>query len=584
MPERVKDEEASERERTPRLHGALIVCGPLGLALSVVLSMWSSSQKILHSVDVQVDAQWQAGQRIALRTQVFGDDLRPLERALAVEAELIDAAGARHALGSLTEVGTGLAQAELAVPTGASGPAELLLRYEVAGQRRFEERVAVELVEHRTPRTAEQVVAGSMLQWGDDTEAQPSDLRIDLRFAGRVLAGFHNQVFVRVTDPQGKPWAPTDREPSVEVRLLSGEWSGTKGKGDDPPLVHRGKLDRLGLADFAGVLSSDVVRFEVRLPPPAPKLVPEPVPPTPETATPTPAPPPAGPKRALRFVSHAGTVDVLPSTDFARPGDTITFAVEAISTRKPVFVDAHAPDGAWLMTATPPLIVPQVGSWTIPATLGEGLLQLEGYQSVSSPEQSAALARIQLSTLAPGDPRSLEPLIAAQREQLSLPRVDKQYDVARERAYLDALAQATLDVDEVARARSFLLGSLEPQVFGPPVALDTRAREEQTLAEFKAAWTLGIRWLLLGGGGLFIALLAGLVWRHQRQFEARSSAALGLVAGEGDSPLDDEAFADQSLSILRARQEIVTRGVITILLWVAMLIVTIMMLEKLVWT
>ncbi len=96
----------------------------------------------------------------------------------------------------------------------------------------------------------------------------------------------------------------------------------------------------------------------------------------------------------------------------------------------------------------------------------------------------------------------------------------------------------------------------------------------------KQRWLIRIRWWLFGGGGLFIVLLAALVWRHQRQFERQSSAALGL----GEAERDDEVFADQSLALQRARREIIGRGTITILLWVAMLIITIMMLEKLVWT
>ena len=220
--------------------------------------------------------------------------------------------------------------------------------------------------------------------------------------------------------------------------------------------------------------------------------------------------------------------------------------------------------------------------WTIPESIAEGLLQFESYQSVTSPEESASLARVQIAKGDRGERRLLDPLIARQREQLALPRVDKQFEVEREKTYLDALAAAKLQPTEVMRARSFLIGSLEPIVHGPPVALDTRLREEQTLATFKAAWVLGIRWFLLGGGGLFITLLGALVWRHQKQFEERSSQVLGLVPGE--SALDDETFTDQSLAIMRARQQILVRGVVTIALMVAMLIITIMMLEKLVWT
>ena len=576
--------EPTLEDKPPRLHWALIVAGPIGLACAVVLSMWSSSRRILHSVDVQVDARWQAGERLALRTQVFGGDLRPLDRELVVGAELVDAQGVAHPLGSLTQVGAGLAQGEVDVPALAPGSAELHLRFEPDGQAAFEEVVPVELVDARASATGTQVIAGSNLQWGDDSDPQPADLRIDLRFADRVLAGFRNQVFVRITDVQGKPWAPKDRAAKARVVLISGEWSGAQGNADDPPVVFEGPLDRLGLADFAGVLSSEVVRFEVRLPGPDPIVVPTPVDAPPVAEAPPPAPPPqfAGPKRTVRFVSHAGTVQVLASADFARPGDTLKIEVEAISSRKPVFVDVHAPDGSWIASFTPPLIVPQVREWTIPESIAEGLLQFESYQSVTSPEESASLARVQIAKGDRGERRLLDPLIARQREQLALPRVDKQFEVEREKTYLDALAAAKLQPTEVMRARSFLIGSLEPIVHGPPVALDTRLREEQTLATFKAAWVLGIRWFLLGGGGLFITLLGALVWRHQKQFEERSSQALGLVPGE--SALDDETFTDQSLAIMRARQQILVRGVVTIALMVAMLIITIMMLEKLVWT
>jgi hypothetical protein len=595
MSERESDESRPaddvDEDEAPRLHWALIVAGPIGLACAVVLSMWSSSQKIPHSVDVQVDSTWKAGERLALRTQVFGGDLRPMERAIEVSTSLVDGQGTQHELGTLTEVGTGLAQGEIEVPALAPGPAELHVHYRPEGRDAFEEVVPIEVVADRPASVGEQVIAASMLQWGDDSDPQPADLRIDLRFAGRVVAGFRNQVFVRITDVQGKPWAPKDRPATVQVRLISGEWSGVKGKSDDPPIVHEGPLDRLGLADFAGVLTSDVVRFEVRLPAadpvpvPAPPVDAPPVDAPPVVDAPPSAPPPpsfGGPKRAMRFVSHAGTVHVLASTEFARPGDTLKLGVEAISGRKPVFVDVHAPDGSWIASFTPPLTVPQEREWTIPESIGEGLLQLEGYQSVTSPEDSAAIARVQISGGDRGDRRLLEPLIARQREQLSLPRTDKQFDVARERVYLDALAQAKLDPREVMRARSFLLGSLEPVVHGPPVALDTRLREEETLATFKANWTLAIRWFVFAGGGAFILLLAGLVWRHQKQFEVQSNRALGM---DGDrSKLDDETFADQTLALARARQQILVRGVVIIALWCAMLIVTIMMLESLVWT
>ena len=129
-----------------------------------------------------------------------------------------------------------------------------------------------------------------------------------------------------------------------------------------------------------------------------------------------------------------------------------------------------------------------------------------------------------------------------------------------------------------------MLGSLEAVVHGPPQALNTRSREDETLSEFKRRWTLGTRWFLLGGGSLFILVMAAMVWRNQRRLEVQTSSALGLVAGSPDSALaDQETLADQSLSIARSRRELLVRGLFTIALMVAALLLTVAMLESLVW-
>ncbi|PRP91856.1 hypothetical protein ENSA5_52380 [Enhygromyxa salina] len=350
--------------------------------------------------------------------------------------------------------------------------------------------------------------------------------------------------------------------------LVSGEFDDQVGDLDNPPVLYDGPVDTLGLATFHGVLSSDVIRFEVRLP---------------GTSEAT-----SGPKRRLRFVSHAGTVRVDASTDLARPGDSILITVEALSGRKPAFVDVHGPDGAWFDTITPPLHVPQDREWTVPDRFADasGFIQFEAYQSTLRPEDSSAIARVQLAPAGVEHVDSLAPLIERQREQLSLPRIDRQFEIGRERAYLshvEAQHQAkALDEAEIGRARAFLIGSLEAVVHGPPQSLNTRAREDQTLATFKRDWTIGIRWFLLGGGGLFILVMSLLVWRNQRQLEARTTDALGLVSGN-PSVLDDEAFADQSLAIMRSRRQILARGVFSIALMVAALILTVAMLESLVW-
>ncbi|MCA9684455.1 MAG: hypothetical protein KC457_19835, partial [Myxococcales bacterium] len=144
-----------------------------------------------------------------------------------------------------------------------------------------------------------------------------------------------------------------------------------------------------------------------------------------------------------------------------------------------------------------------------------------------------------------------------------------------------------LSDDELALARAFLIGSLEAVVHGPPQALSTRVREEQDLARRKRIWTVAIRWFLLGGGALFILAMTMMIWRNQKRLEAQTSAALGLVAGApGESvidQLDEDTFADQSLAIMQARRQVLTRGVLTVALMTAALLLTLAMLESLVW-
>lgn len=615
----VSGEHVFESGRAPRLHWALMVLGPAGLAIAILTSLWSSSRHVVRSVNVQVETRAVIGEQLAIRTQIVGGDLKPLPGSTAVRLSLVDDGGVTHELAALREVGDGLSQGTFIVPALEPGSAELLLHYlPVAGWvEPFEERVPIELVRERDASLGRVVVSENMLQWADDTDAQPESVRIDVIPDGRLLAGFDNRVFVRVTDVAGRPWKPAFGSARIQVRLASGEFGGIVGDPDKPPILYDGPVDALGLVSVSGLLSSDAVRFEVQLvgdkeiaaakaaaeaaanplveSPPAENPPPEAAPP--EAAPPEAAPPvveaPAaltGPKRRLRFVSFAGTVRVSASTDFAHPGEEIKITVDAISTKRPAFVDVHGPSGAWIDSFTPPLVVPQQREWIVPDSFAPTdkpgpFIQFEAYQSTLRPEDTSAIARVQLAAAGRSRADSFAPLLERAREQLSLPRVDRHFEIGRERAYLSHIEAAQrdgkLDAATLEHARAYLVGSLAVVVNGPPQALNTRAREDETLAVFKRKWTIAIRWFLLGGGGLFICVMSIMLWRNQRQLESSTTAALGLVAG--DSVLDDEELADQSLAIIRARRELLARGVLMIVLAVAGLLLTVAMLESLVW-
>lgn len=594
----VSGEHVMAGERAPRLHWALMILGPIGLAIAIVLSLWSSGRRVERSVNVQVETTWEAGEQLAVRAQILDGELEALAGTTVVTIRVEDADGRGEALGTLAEVGPGLAQGSFIVPALAVGEAEFVVHFEPASEQiePFEERLPITIVDERATGAGHQVIAAHMLQWADDTDEQPPGVRIDLRPAGRLLAGFDNTMFVRVTDPAGKPWVG-----EIRVLLISGEFGRAIGReigreigrSDESPVLFEGPVDLLGLASISGQLTSDVVRFEVRLRDPAQPSDPKP----PEARTLEAQPPDQfnGPKRRLRFVSHAGTVSVHASTNFAHPGDTVELTVDAISARKPVFVDVHRSDGAWLDTFTPPLRLPQDREWTIPTSIAEtskvgALIQFEAYQSTLRPEDSSAIARVQVTPAGTSKAASVAALIERQRQQLSLPRIDEEFEIDRERAYLSEI-EALLDTADQAtvdRARAFLLGSLQPVVHGPTQALNTRAREDQTLAAFKRRATRGVRWFLLGGGALFILVMSAMVWRNQRKLELQTSGALGLVAEDSDSSIaldqiDPEVLADQSLAIVRARRELMIRGALTIGLMIAALLLTVAMLENLVW-
>jgi hypothetical protein len=72
-----------------------------------------------------------------------------------------------------------------------------------------------------------------------------------------------------------------------------------------------------------------------------------------------------------------------------------------------------------------------------------------------------------------------------------------------------------------------------------------------------------------------------MVWRNQRQLERRTTEALGLVPGSG--AIDEEIFADHSLALVRARREMIGRGILSIGIMTAALLMTVLLLESLVW-
>lgn len=529
----------------------LVVGGPLGLLLAIIASLWVSSRRVEHSALVQVERTWVPGEQLGIRTEAFDGAQKGVPQ-VAVDLALHTADGAVHPLGQLPS-GTrdGLAQGRIQVPPVEPGPARLRMQFGAPGTE-FHEDLPVELVAERTPVLGRYTVSGSVLQRADDTDPQ-TPMPVVLRPMGRLLSGFTNRFMVRVTHADGKPWAGP-----VEVVLVAGEFMGTRGRIEDPPSLLKGSTGSLGLLSFEGPMTSEVIRFGVRV------LSPE----DPERVL---------HQRRFRLVSYAGVtkVDVRP---WAIEGeDRIELHARGLGRKRPVFVDVFGPDGAFV-DALDPFRAEPPRDWIHPS-LAPGLVQFEAYHFTTAPGESADVARVQLCGTDPKSAESLKPLVKLHGELADVDRVELDYDAELEKAYAKRLPKLVHSEADVERAREWLLGTLPVHVHGPPVALMTRAREEDNLAAWKRRWTLGLRWATLGGGAAFLGLLLGLMLRSHRRAAAATLREIRRIEDDSDGTEIPELRAH----VDRAIRTGLLRGLGFVLMMALGLVLTVMLLENLLW-
>jgi hypothetical protein len=531
---------------------ALILAGPLLLAVSIVASLFVSYLHVRRSAIVQVEREWIPGEHLAVRAQLIDVRSGVVEQARA--SLLLRRDGVDTPLVELSPTPAGgLVQGHVEVPAALVGPAELVVTLDDGGGDPLVESVPIELVERRVPRRGEHTVGSSTLNWADDTDPQPEGLRIDLRPLGRLLAGFENRISCRITDLQGKPWTGPAR-----ILLVHGEFGGAIGRERDPPVLFEGTTDALGLAEVAGPLASEVIRLEVQATPIAPAG---------SASAPV--------RRRFRFVSFPGAVQIGTDAEMVAPGATLELVPHALRAQRPIFVDVHAPDGGWVDTLMPPLLVGEAPRpWRLPASISEGLVQIEAYHYTNAPGEGTAIARVWVGHHDPASPSSLAPLVARQRELLDLPRTDKEFDVERERRWLDHVAGLRPGAADIARARGWLIGSLPVEVLGPPIALMTQLRDEQALAARKAVWTTALRWSMWGTGLVFVLVLAATVWRADQRAARRLAQVLDDSA---------EGQGEHLERLMLARRATLFRGAVLLVIMVTTLVVAITLMERFVW-
>jgi hypothetical protein len=238
----------------------------------------------------------------------------------------------------------------------------------------------------------------------------------------------------------------------------------------------------------------------------------------------------------------------------------------------------HAPDGTWIDTFQPPLSAaepPRVYTLDEPVS---GLLQFEAYHFTTVPGESTAVSTVQVlpEDDDPADSKSLRPLVQAQLDALDVPRVEHGFDPKLERAYLGVLQDGTWSSAEVASARRFLLGTLPVRLYGAPTVLITRERNLADIRAAQRAWTLGLRTVLLGGGGLFLlAMTLTMVRSHTRAARATMTELQRLT--EGEARVEIRAHVD------RARRAALVRGLGMVAIMAAGLVLATVVLESLLW-
>ncbi len=530
-----------------------VIGGPICLAIAIVLSLWVSYLHVRFTAVVQAPATVQSGRPFVVRTQVVPEGsalVPPLEGEAWLERD-----GQRLELGPLLSARTdGIMQATVTAPALEPGPAALHVALRSGtgeGMEPMHESVEVVIEETLPAIEAKPIVAGSTLQHGDDSQPQPPGVRIVVRPHGKLLSEFDNTLYVRVTKPDATPWVG-----EVEVALVSGAYGGSKAREGETPVLARGAVDPWGVLPVRGLLSSAVLRIQVRVLGSDDKPLHQ---------------------RTVRMVSFAGGVVLRPSAHAVTPaGPSLELGLESLRRKRPVFVDVHGPAGAWISTITPPLLVgEEPRPWTS-QSVAPGVLQFEGYPAPHAPGESTAIARVQVVD---GDPRtraSLQPLVSLQRAGLNAPRVEANYDAGLEEKYWAAVKDIELTPKQVEAAREYLLGTLPLSAFGPEVALVNRERVLGAMASKKRNWTIGMRWVLLGGGGLFLALMTLTMVRAHAKGAAATVAALGRIDG-------DDARADAELAVTQAQRAAFLRGLVVIVVMALALAGTTLMLESLLW-
>ena len=173
------------------------------------------------------------------------------------------------------------------------------------------------------------------------------------------------------------------------------------------------------------------------------------------------------------------------------------------------------------------------------------------------------------------DVSSLRPLIDAHTRDLTLPHTDDALDPERETKWLAHVEGLELTSEEVTVLRDYLVGTLPVAAYGPPHAMSTRQRDETAMADFKRTWTIALRWVLLGGGGLFLTAMTVAMVRSHAAAADKALAELDCSGALGDERMQDAIASARRIGLLR--------GLGLVAIMAAGLVLAVLMLEAMTW-
>jgi hypothetical protein len=173
----------------------------------------------------------------------------------------------------------------------------------------------------------------------------------------------------------------------------------------------------------------------------------------------------------------------------------------------------------------------------------------------------------------PDSDRDLKSLASLQRANLHHGRVERDFDPAKEAVWLDAIESAPMSDEVRDSAEAWLIGTLPVEVYGPPLLLSTRAREEAQLEMTRGHWIVGLRWFLLGGGTLFLLILGRSFAREHARISTATRAA--LVVPDADQ--------EDLRSVTQVGRDLWIRAVLTVVFVAVSLSLTAYLMEKLLW-